>query len=144
MRLVNMWLIVWFRSCGAISRTYYIAQLTKACIIAFIFSVFYHSLNILQTKDFLSIALRTLLFPYAWYVVDELKNALLGDESVFSGYFSLFINCLLAILVWVWSFFLAILGLLFLYFSSGITIDKKFRKRPSLRIEQSSQKNSKQ
>lgn len=144
MRLVNMWLIVWFRSFGAINKTYYIVQLTKACIIAFIFSVFYHSLNILQTKCFLSIALKTLLFPYAWYVVDKLKNALLDDESVFSGYFSLFINCLLAILVWAWSFFLAILGLLFLYLSSGITIDKKSKKRSSLRIEQLPQKNSRQ
>ena len=140
MELINIWLIVWFRSFGAISKTYYVAQLAKALIIAFIFCIFYHSLNILQTKYFLSISLKTLLFPYAWYIVDQLKSAILDDELIFTGYFSLFINCLLAVLVWAWSFFLAILGLLFLYISSGISIDKNFQKRPSLRRGRSQQK----
>lgn len=137
-----MCLVIWFRSFGALNKAYYIAQLTKACIIAFIFGVFYYSLNLLQTKYFLSIALKTLFFPYAWYAVDQLKNALFDDELGFSDYFSLFLNCLLAILVWAWSCFLAILGLLFLYFSSGITIDKKFKKRSSLEIIQSQRKSS--
>ena len=82
MELINIWLIVWFRSFGAISKTYYVAQLAKALIIAFIFCIFYHSLNILQTKYFLSISLKTLLFPYAWYIVDQLKSAILDDELI--------------------------------------------------------------
>lgn len=61
--------------------------------------------------------LSTILYPYAKYVYDSIRDFIMGDNILFTSLFlALILKYIVIALVWVFSIFIAPVGLIYLYF----------------------------